>query len=356
MKQYKKRWIQSGCVLICSLGIVLSVFPSFADDSIGSLQGQTSALENELAGINKEILSLNEELSGAQMQVDILNGEIARTSDELEKAKEDEAKQYESMKARIKYMYEHGNATLLEMLFSADNMTDFLNKADFIKNLSEYDREALEELKTIHNDIEDQKDTLLVQKDSLKDLQEELKTKQTQLQAKADATSTNLSDVQAKLAKAKAEEAERLAALQQQQNQGSGSTNGGDSITNSGGNINASTDDVTLLAAILQCEAHQEYNSLLAVATVILNRVESPRFPNTISGVVYAKGQFEPVWTGRLDKVLDIGPTALSRKVAQDAINGARLASVSHCYYFLYAGSTSRPGVNVGDNLFFPSW
>ena len=123
-----------------------------------------------------------------------------------------------------------------------------------------------------------------------------------------------------------------------------------------GGAINATADDITLLAAIIQCEAHQEYNSLLAVATVIMNRVEDPRFPNSVSGVIYAQGQFEPVWTGRLQNVIDSGPTALSMQVAQDAINGARLAAVSDCYFFLYAGSTNRPGVNIGGNLFFPSW
>ena len=67
MKFYKKRWIQSGIILISSLGIVLSVFPSFADDNIDNLKGQTSALESELDGINKDILSLSEEISATEM-------------------------------------------------------------------------------------------------------------------------------------------------------------------------------------------------------------------------------------------------------------------------------------------------
>ena len=337
MKFYKKRWIQSGIILISSLGIVLSVFPSFADDNIDNLKGQTSALESELDGINKDILSLSEEISATEMQVEILNGEIARTSDALVEAEENENEQYENMKSRIKYMYEHGNATLLEMLFSAENMADFINKADFIENLSEYDKTALDDLKNIYKNIEDQKSTLETQQDSLLDLKDELKKKQTELQEKA-----------------KAEEAARLEAERLEQLQQNGGYD--DTITNNGGQIDASADDVTLLAAILQCEAHQNYDSLLAVATVILNRVESPRFPNTIRGVIYASGQFEPVWTGRLDAVLKKGPTSLSMQVAQDAINGARLAAVADCYYFLYAGSTNRPGVNIGNNLFFPSW
>lgn len=354
MKLYKKRWIKSGIVLIGSLAIVLSVFPSFADEDISSLEGQTTTLQNELDGINEEILSLSEEISTAEMQIEILNGEIARTSDALAEAEENETQQYEDMKSRIKYMYEHGNATLLEMLFSAENMTDFLNKADFIEHLSEYDRNALDNLKSIHQQIEDQKETLVIQQESLTDIQADLSSRQAELQAKADETSTNLADVQARLEQAKAEEAARIAAQQAAQETISGG--GYDNSIINGGGIEASTDDVTLLAAILQCEARQEYDSLLAVATVIMNRVESPRFPNTIRGVIYANGQFEPVWTGRLNNVLNAGPTSLSLQVAQDAINGARLAAVSDCYFFLYAGSTNRPGVNIGGNLFFQSW
>lgn len=347
MKLYKKRWIRSGIVLVSSLAIVLSVFTSFAGEDISSLEGQTATLRNELEGINGEILSLSEEISTAEMQIEILNGEIARTSDALAEAVENESQQYENMKSRIKYMYEHGSATLLEMLFSAENMTDFLNKADFIENLSEYDRKALDDLMSVHQQIKSQKETLEIQQESLKEIRSGLSTRQTELQAKAEATSTNLADVQARLEQARAE-----SAAQETISSGGGYDN---SIVNGGG-IDASTDEVTLLAAILQCEARQDYDSLLAVATVIMNRVESPRFPNTISGVIYANGQFEPVWTGRLQAVLNTGPTGLSLQVAQDAVNGARLAAVADCYFFLYAGATNRPGVNIGGNLFFRSW
>ncbi len=353
MRIYKKRWIQSSIVLICSLAIMLSVFPSSADD-IESLEGQSSDLEIELQGINEEIIALNEEISTTEMQVEILNGEIARTSDALAEAEANEQEQYEDMKTRIKYMYEHGNATLLEMLFSAEDMTDFLNKADFIENLSEYDRSALDSLKEIHQQIEDQNATLEIQQASLTDLQEELTAKQAALQAEAEATSTDLAYVQARLEQARAEEAARLAEEAAASiNNGSG---GYDNSVINGGGMEVSADDLTLLAAIIQCEARQDYDSLLAVATVIMNRVESPRFPNSISEVVYANGQFEPVWTGRLQAVINSGPTDLSYQVAQDAINGARLAAVADCYFFLYAGSTNRPGINIGGNLFFQSW
>ena len=385
MAFYKKSKLHTGTALICSLAIVFSALPVYATDTIDNLQNQTSALENELKGINQDILTLSEKISDTEMQVEILNSDIDKTRDDLEKAQKNEDQQYEDMKSRIKYMYEHGSATMLEMLFSAENMSDFLNKADFIENLSNYDRKALNDLKDVHQQIADQKADLEAQQASMKDLQNQLQTQQTQLQAKAAATSTNLNEVNAKLQKAKEEEAARQAEEARKQaeaeaaakaeaaasankantssssgNSGnSGSSSSGSSSSSGGSNSSGSaiaSDDLTLLAAILQCEAHYDYDSMLAVATVIMNRVYSSRFPNSIHDVIYANGQFAPVWTGSLDRVLKQGPRSLSIQVAQDAINGARLAAVADCYYFLYAPSTSRTGVVIGDNVFFTSW
>ena len=358
----KKRWMHAGAALVCSLAMVLSVLPARADDDIESLENQTSALQDELAGINQDILSISEEISSTEMQIETLNGEIARTTDALTEARANEEQQYEDMKARIKFMYENGNASLLEMLFSAENMTDFLNKADFIENLSEYDRNALDQLTEVHDQIEFQMTSLEAQQESLSELQSSLQTQQSQLQAKAQETSTNLQEVSARLEAARKAEAERIAAEQAAQaaaessdSDSSGSSSGGGSVS-TGGSISASTDEITLFAALLDCEAVQDYDSMLAVATVIMNRVESPRFGNSISDVIYAKGQFSPVWTGKLDAVLKRGPSSLAMQVAQDAVNGARLAAVSNCYYFLYAPSTNRDGIVIGDNLFFTYW
>lgn len=389
MAFYKKSKLHTGTALICSLAIVFSALPVYATDTIDNLQNQTSALENELKGINQDILTLSEKISDTEMQVEILNSDIDKTQDDLEKAQKNEDQQYEDMKSRIKYMYEHGSATMLEMLFSAENMSDFLNKADFIENLSNYDRKALNNLKDVHQQIADQKADLEAQQASMKDLQNQLQTQQTQLQAKAAATSTNLNEVNAKLQKAKEEEAARQAEEARKQAEAaakaeaaskaeaaasankantssssgdsgnSGSSSSGSSSSSGGSNSSGSaiaSDDLTLLAAILQCEAHYDYDSMLAVATVIMNRVYSSRFPNSIHDVIYAQGQFAPVWTGSLDRVLKQGPRSLSIQVAQDAINGARLAAVADCYYFLYAPSTSRTGVVIGDNVFFTSW
>lgn len=394
MNLHTKRRLKAGVALLCSatMTFALATPYSFADEK-ETLENKTSDLQSQLAGINQDLLKISNEISDTQMRVTIVNSEILRSEDELTISQQNEDQQYENMKSRIKYVYENGNSSMLELLFSAESMSDLLNKADFIQNISQYDRDMLNELQNIHADIENQKMALQNQQASLNNLENELQQQQAELQQKADETSTDLAQFQAQLQQIREQEAAKAAAeaaakaqqeaavKAQQQAQASanasssgnttssnttnssGSANSGSSNSGnntSGGTTNnsgssANKSDLDLLAAIIQCEAYQNYDSLLAVATVIMNRVYDSRFPNSISGVVYAAGQFEPAFSGRLEYVLNAGPTSLSYQVAQDAINGARLAEVADCYYFLYAG-TGHSGINIGGNVFFPSW
>ena len=83
----------------------------------------------------------------------------------------------------------------------------------------------------------------------------------------------------------------------------------------------ASVDDTTLLACLIQCESGS-YEGQLAVANVILNRVNSSKYPNSISGVIYAAGQFGPVSSGALARRLEKGPSSTALRAATDALNG----------------------------------
>ncbi|MDD2980194.1 MAG: cell wall hydrolase [Hespellia sp.] len=360
MKSQVKRKIHGIIAFTCVLTLGLSSISASAADTIESLEGKTSELQNQLSNINGELLSISNEISDIQMQVEITNGEIERTEDDLAQAQANEASQYEDMKSRIKYMYETGNATFLEMLFTADDMSDFLNKADFIQNISEYDRKMLTSLQETKQQIADAKATLEEQQASLSALQNEVDAKQASLEAKAAETQTNLETYTAQLEQARAEEAARQAAEAQAAaeaaalaaSSGSGVASS-DTSTTITGPVSTDSSDLDVFAAILDCEALSDYTSMLAVATVIMNRY--PRY-GSISAVVYAPGQFEPVWTGKLDRKLSSGPSSLAYQVAQDALDGARLSAVADCYYFLYAPSTSRQGIVIGDNLFFPSW
>lgn len=342
MKRFSKQKLNAGIALICLIALVCPPVLGQAKE-FSSAQEKATNLQSELDGINKELASISEEIASIEMQTEMMSGEILRTEDSLRAAKKDEDKQYADMKARIKYMYETGDATLLELLFSAENMTDFLNKAEFVQNVSDYDRQMLDRLTEISEDIESKEKTLKAQKKALGELKSDLGKQQKELEKKAKETSTDLDALKEQM---KREAAAAAGAV----------------IMNTDGRVvhenamKASADETTLLAAIIECEAYQDYNSLLAVATVIMNRVNDPRFPNTIAEVVYASNQFEPVTLGSLDAVLSRGPSNLSRQVASDALNGARLAAVADCYFFLYAGATNKGGVNVGNNVFFQNW
>ena len=110
------------------------------------------------------------------------------------------------MKARIKYLYETGNASLVELLFSAESMTDFLNKAEFIQNISDYDKEMLESLSAVREDIATKQETLQNQQKALGDHQGRLTDQQDEMRVKAEATSTDLETYTERLQQVRAQE------------------------------------------------------------------------------------------------------------------------------------------------------
>ena len=95
---------------------------------------------------------------------------------------------------------------------------------------------------------------------------------------------------------------------------------------------NFTEEEIEILERIVEAEVtgNSYYEGKLAVANVILNRIESPRFPNTVKGVVFAQNQFTPTKDGRY---YTVKVTELTKQVVADAINGAR-AVPDDAYYF----------------------
>jgi N-acetylmuramoyl-L-alanine amidase len=115
-----------------------------------------------------------------------------------------------------------------------------------------------------------------------------------------------------------------------------------------------SANDITLLARTVYGEARGEpYTGQVAVAAVVLNRIESKKFPNTISGVIFQPGAFTAVSDGQIW----LGPNDTAYKAARDAINGWD-PSGNALYYFNPATATSawiwsRPQIKqIGKHIF----
>lgn len=262
MRMHKKRIARYGLSLICAFGVALSSMPVHAED-IESLENKTSNLQDQLEGINQEMVEISDKITETEAQIEESNNEVFRLEASLQISRNNEERQYENMKSRIKYMYENGSESMISMLFSADSMADFLNKADFVQNITEYDRDMLENLVKVREGIETQEDDLKSQQQELADLKEQLNSEQQELQAKADATSTDLATFNAQLQAArdaKAKEEEEKAKKQQEaaaaaantssskNNSSSGSTNSGShnsgsssGNTSSGGNSGSSS-------------------------------------------------------------------------------------------------------------------
>ncbi len=132
---------------------------------------------------------------------------------------------------------------------------------------------------------------------------------------------------------------------------GGGSTN---TSTNAGGSSSNSNSNLYLLARVVYGEARGEpYKGQVAVAAIVLNRVESSEFPNTISGVVYQSGAFSIVSDGQIN----LTPDETSLKAARDAMNG--WDPTNGCLYYFNPSKTknkwmhSRPKViTIGQHVF----
>ncbi len=149
----------------------------------------------------------------------------------------------------------------------------------------------------------------------------------------------SIEEEQAAIAAAEAEKARKAKEAQ--------AASGG---TSQRGAVAASYDDVTLLGALIQCEAGSEpYEGKLAVGAVVMNRLRAG-YAGSISGVIYQSGQFTPASSGALARVLASGVSGSCIQAAQEAIGGA--SNVGGATSFRNAASGAS-GIVIGNHVFF---
>lgn len=347
-------------VLICTMAIPVS-----ATDTVNSLTESTTQLQNQLASLNQELNQLSNEISAISAQASTLASEITAVKSELAIAKGQEASQYEAMKARIKYIYENDTMNMFELLLSSSCMAEFLKKAEFISSINEYDRNLMNELSLLQKTIEEKEQDLLAEQDALALLQTSLTEKQQALNSKISSVSSDLETQSAALteAKLKAEEEARKAreeALKAEQAlkepvvpvvPQKPAPQAPSVPSTPEKDYAASASDLELFAALIECEAGStNYDGMLAVASVVVNRMNSSYYPNTLRGVIYQSGQFPPAHNGLIDAKLKRGVKSSCLQAAQDALAGKN--NVGNCLSFR-AASSGHAGTIIGDNVFF---
>ncbi len=113
--------------------------------------------------------------------------------------------------------------------------------------------------------------------------------------------------------------------------------------------IKANTSDLELLAALIYCEAGGEpYEGKVAVGAVVMNRVRSAAYPNTIYDVIFASGQFTPAMNGKVAARIAVGSPESCYQAAQEALNG--VSNVGDLTHFRVAGGID--GYVIGNHVF----
>lgn len=177
-----------------------------------SLESAKDNLEDYVTQLDANLSELSSRIDELNELLDEKEAEIEKARKELDAAKKKEEEQYAAMKKRIKFMYESGSTSYIEMILSADSFTDFLNKAEFINKISEYDRNMLDEYIATKEDIAAQEERLTQEQQELEDVKASIAEEQDAVSTLIDAKETEIvyyeSDISNKEQAVKAYEAE----------------------------------------------------------------------------------------------------------------------------------------------------
>ena len=170
-----------------------------------SLTGQAGSLEGDLKSFNNSLASVTEELNATEEQLNSTRVSLEETGKALEAARKKERDQYEAMKKRIQFLYEMNMEGMLEVLLSAENFADFLNKGEYIVSIHSYDRKMLKEYQATKEEIAGKEQKLEEQERMLADLQKQQEGKQQELADLVDSTSEKLNAARKQIADAQAD-------------------------------------------------------------------------------------------------------------------------------------------------------
>lgn len=233
------------------------------------------AMASSLDELSSEMEENKSEQEEAEKSIEEYEAEIAELAEEINSLEEEIDYEYEIMKLRIQAFYENFNGSVVESIISEGTVAGLITDIESSIELVQYDRDKLDEIAAMVQELEEKEEKMLA-------LLDEAYLEREQLEAEYEVLETEYNEL----------------------------------LSASG--------DLDLMAAIIYCEAGgEEYEGQMAVGCVIMNRISSSSYPDTLSGVIYQKGQFSPASSGRLAAVLanDIA-TASCYKAAEYVLSG----------------------------------
>ncbi len=311
--------------------------------NVSALQNQSSSLQSTINGYTSKLTSLDQEISEAESAMAQVSSEIIQLEKELQTAKAQEKDRYELLKKRLQSTYENGGSKgLLQILLVSGTLEEFLTKFEYLDAIIRYDKRKIAEYKALQDAISTKKAAVEKKEAELDKYQAQLDEKHDELatltdNVKSQLSSTNsnlnsernklanfdqqLKDLDAKMKSLESQTAAAQAKLAQQIAERLALTR-----EDTSGSYDASDEELVWLAATIQAEAGGEsYTGKLAVGSVIMNRVKSSAFPNTIVAVITQNLQFASYRSGKVDLIMSNGPNSTCVNAAREVLAGARV-------------------------------
>lgn len=189
-----------------------------AQGNISSLESKRQELESYLAQLNSQYEELTDSVSQLSIQAAQKEDELQNMKLELAKAQQQSQQQYEAMKKRIVYMYENGGTTMLELLLSSSDLTQFMNRAENISQLSKYDRDMLKKYEDLQASIQKQEENLEKEAASVNQLLAESASKKQEVQALVSSTNDSIASYISQISASQAEAAALSAQISSAEN------------------------------------------------------------------------------------------------------------------------------------------
>ena len=290
-----------------------------------NLEDQKETAEDRLKNLKAQYQSIASDIAALEKKQAEKVAEIEAKTKELEEAIEIQEQQYANMKLRIQYMYEKPEDSLFGLFLKDFSIIEILNRVDHTLKIQEYDRQQLEEYTATAKELDLQKQELEAAKEELAGLIKESEAQQAKVSALQKETKASISSYLNQIAAAQEEIGNTEAAIEakskalqelyrkaqeeeaaERRRQAEEAAkrlqealaNGTIKPEDSGivyGELNLSQTEMDMLTAMIYCESRGEsYEGQLAVGHVIINRVRSSKFPNSLEAVLRQGKQFEP--------------------------------------------------------------
>lgn len=332
-------------------------------DSLDDLKTEQGELQVKVNELNGRLEEIGDNLQSLEQGMIDKQAEIEATRIALEEAIATEEWQYECMVIRVRNMYERGDQDFISAILGAKSLSEMLTAADFFEKIESYDKKKLEEFKANRAFIEEQKARLEMEEEELESLQEQTIEQQnmvsgiiTETRSVMSVYADQIEDAEdaalAYEAAIKAKEADIAYLKQKLAEEQAMSRAAANGVWRDISQVTWEENDRYLLANLIYCEAGGEpYDGQVAVGAVVINRLLSAKYPDTLTGVIYQRGQFSPAGSGRLAIALAQNKaTSSCYQAADEAMAG--VTNVGTCVYFR-TPIEGLTGIQIGHHIFY---